>query len=60
MNMLLDAGANPNLKNAQQSVPMYAACQNGHADVVFAFSRHPKTDLNATDGGGNTSFFMVC
>ena len=60
VNLLLDAGADPNVKNGQKSVPMYAACQNGHADVVYALSRHANTDLNATDGGGNTSFFMVC
>lgn len=51
--LLLDHGANPNLKDKMGETPLYMAVTNGHADTILALVK-AGADVEAPDHLGNT------
>ena len=47
--LLLDHGANPNLKNTNGSTPLHLACRRGNKGIVSLLLDARSTDVNAVD-----------
>lgn len=56
---LIEAGANPCLRDEEESTPLILASQNGYDDVVALLLKHDK-HLDADDKEGNTALIHAC
>ncbi|MFN3330282.1 MAG: ankyrin repeat domain-containing protein [Pyrinomonadaceae bacterium] len=52
--LLLEAGANPNLKNSEEKSPLHLSIETGLDYIGLKILSHPSTDPNATDLDGRT------
>jgi ankyrin repeat protein len=44
---LLDHGADPTIPSSQGRLPLYAATEGGHTEIVRLLARHPRIHINA-------------
>lgn len=58
LNMLLDAGADVNVVNNQQTSPLLRAANNGHATVLRKLLQH-QAKINHVDALGNTALHLA-
>ena len=60
MELLLEAGAEPNARNSSGCAPLHYACSKGHVDIVKALLAKLRTNVHARDRGGHTPLHRAC
>ena len=58
--LLLEAGGDPSIRNDHGYVPLHIACGNGNTDIVRLLLQYQhKFDINAVDNNGNTALHLA-
>lgn len=58
--LLLVAGANPNVMSSHGATPLHYAAPRGFTRVVHALLQHPSIDPNRPDAAGRTAMDLLC
>lgn len=53
---LIDHGANVNIFDSQNKIPLHIAIENQHEEIIKILLCHPNLDLKMRDKAGNTCF----
>ena len=57
---LLQAGADPSIKDRKGSTPLHFAARRGNDEIVKVLLKHPKVKIDVRDSYGKTALHMAC
>ena len=60
VNVLLERGADPSVKDKNGSTPLHFAARRGNEEIVKVLLEHPKVCVNVIDGSGKTPLHLAC
>ena len=59
VDLLLEAGADVNIRDEDGSTALMCAAEHGHMEIVKLLMRHPDININATDNDGLTALSVA-